>query len=711
MQEFILLFFMAAMVMIGAASIRYRKAPGAFSLLAMSAIIMGWSVAYLLYILKWFSFTAYALTAVEYFCVTVTATAQLVFSLYYSGRGKWINRLTLSVLLLQPILIQLFFWTRPFDNALPIGPDNVWARFTTLYIVGLLSASIVLFFDAFMRKPRPLFARSGVIVGASLPPCIVSAIAIMEVNISMDVFLSIASHSLAALGFAYGLYSSWRVEVEPIARDVAVEGMDDGWLVVDAQGKVVDLNSAAEEMIGTSRDKIYGQPIDLILSDWQNIIKTSGEIKELEMKRVVKTLKDWRYLNVRISQLIDSNNVNFGHLVVWRDVTKRKLAEDARQRARDELFILLNAISSAASQSMNLDAFLTESIYQIIYSFHSQAVAVFLMDHESRNTSQTLSLASHVGLTSDIVKVLSSSPSISFLTAWLNGEGETQPLVVDAMRNGESLPKAMQEMGFSNFIFISLVVRTRKETSILGCLCLARSDNAPYTQDEVIRLATIASQIATLIDSDRRRQFAIVLSERQRLLRDLHDSVSQKLYGLVALTEAAQAALDVGSSINPPQVLEKIGENARQAVKEMRLFLYEMQPVGLEEEGLVSVLHHRLAAVEGRADIKARMLADETISLSKNKETALFFIAQEALNNILRHAHAKNVLITLKQTRQNVVLEIKDDGRGFDINTLERGGLGLNNMKERARQIKGRFKISSKPGAGTMVVAMVNKKD
>src|SRR5258706_15407075 len=188
----------------------------------------------------------------------------------------------------------------------------------------------------------------------------------------------------------------------------------------------------------------------------------------------------------------------------------------------------------------------------------------------------------------------------------------------------------------------------------------------PFAQNEISRCQAISKQIAARLDSDRSLQFAIDISERQQLMRDQHDSVSQKLYGLLALTEAAQAALEAGSEIIPTQVLTRIGENARQAVREMRLFLYEMQPVDLEE-GLVSVLHHRLAAVEGRADIKARLLVDENITLPKDKEIALYFISQESLNNILRHAHPTNVSITMKQTRQNVKLEVNDDGLGFDM--------------------------------------------
>jgi signal transduction histidine kinase len=120
-------------------------------------------------------------------------------------------------------------------------------------------------------------------------------------------------------------------------------------------------------------------------------------------------------------------------------------------------------------------------------------------------------------------------------------------------------------------------------------------------------------------------------------------------------------------------------------------------------------LHHRLAAVEGRADIKAKFLADENIELSKDKEFALYYIAQEALNNVLRHAYAKSVFVTLKQKGQNVTLEIVDDGRGFDPKKPDVGGLGLQNMKERTLQMDGQIKISSKPGNGTKITISVHK--
>jgi signal transduction histidine kinase len=254
-----------------------------------------------------------------------------------------------------------------------------------------------------------------------------------------------------------------------------------------------------------------------------------------------------------------------------------------------------------------------------------------------------------------------------------------------------------------------LMVPMAFEEKVLGIIFLAREDGAPYSPDEISRLSVVAEEVASLIYRDRQRQMAIALEERQRLVRDLHDSVTQKLYGLVALTEAAQASVEAGTAMQPSEVLSRIGENARQALKEMRLFLFEMKPVDVEREGIVAVLHQRLAAVEGRADIKARLIADDDINLSLDKQVALYYIAQEALNNVLKHANATSVKVCLGKKRNGYVLEVEDDGCGFKPEAAEKGGMGLRNMKERCAKVGGKLKIVSTLKKGTKITVTVGK--
>jgi len=709
-QSLSLFLVVAIILTIGVGLILRRKThDNVGGISAMVVIVSIWTFVYLLHGINETFVPLNFLKSINYLCITTAALAQLFFSLSYSHRTRWLTVTTYAIFLIEPILIQILFWTEPSRGGLFGQENGILDQVNLIYVSCVLAVSIFLFMETFLSKPRPHFLGAWtILVGAFFPLLsnILTFVSYSELDVHL--FFPVFLHSLAVAGFSYGMFNSNLIEVTPLTRDVVIEGMDDGWMVVDHQDKVIDVNSSAEKIIGMTREKIYGLPVDQILSEWTKVLQSSDGVKEMEMRRTSKSQSERQYLNLRISQLVDKNNLQFGHLIVWRDITGRKIIDAIHQSARDELFVLLNAISSLASRSINLEDFLSESSYQILYSFHSQAIAVFLTE-ESDSSPQKLSLKSHFGFSPEHINIINSKTIAANIYNWLIKNEENRPLILNAQDDAVIVPFHPTDIGFNYVTLIPLIIYTQHENSIQGTLCLGRNEDTVYSQDEVIRLTTIANQIATLIDSNRRRQFAIALSERQRLLRDLHDSVSQKLYGLVALTEAAQAGIEAGSKIAPVEVLSRIGENARQAVKEMRLFLYEMQPIDLKD-GLVSSLQHRLAAVEGRADIKARMISDENIQLEKDDEIALYYIAQEALNNILRHAHARNVSVNLKQTRLNVILEIKDDGQGFDIKKLDDSGLGLRNMKERAAQANGKFKISSKTGVGTQIVVSVGRK-
>ena len=587
-----------------------------------------------------------------YLFSAIAASALLTFALVFSNRARWLRRTTLILLAIEPLMTQILLWFPPtrelffLDRAsawTSISLDSgLWANINMIYLYNIEIASLLLVTDIFSKKPRTLLFQTGALLAGAFMPL---AFRLLDF-VGQDSFdYSVIGYSLAIMGFGIGLYRRKLVEATPVTYETVVNGMSDGWMVLDLNNSIIDVNPAAEKIVGLARHILYGKPIRSILPDWPNISDNADEGKELEMRRSMRAHGSWRYLNIRLSNLKGDNGIPFGQLIIWRDITERRIAEEARQRARDEMFVLLNAISNAASHSIKLDDFLSESIYQIIYPFQSQVVAVYLIDEDERN-NQTLifRMASYFGLSSENAQAINTvSISAAIIKLVINNK---QSLVVEGTQHSPGMPEALQQIGMTELAFLPLYTQAGEDSKILGALFLGREEPNPFTQDELIRLAAITEQIANLIDSDRRRQLAIALSEREKLMRDLHDSVSQKLYGLVTLTEAAQAGFEAGSKVVPSVVLAKIGENARQAVKEMRLFLYQMQPVDLEKGGLISALHHRLGAVEGRADIQARFLPDEDIALSKEKGVALYYIAQEALNNILKHAHANSVLAT-----------------------------------------------------------------
>ena len=596
---------------------------------------------------------------------------------------------------------------------------------SSIYLISSMAAIVILSFfqtniykaqrirpireEMFSFKPQEFFKYSGLLPAGFFAPLgfnIFSELNRVTVVQIIPVFL-LTGCSIGIINLARGLFRKQPVlNAARLTRETVIETSEDGWVVTDAEHHIVDINAAAERFLGVSKKELYGHPISNFLVEWPNIIKTQEIIKEFEMRRSIHEQNEWRHVSMRVSRLTDPRQETLGYLVTWRDITQRKLAENARQKAREELFVMLNGISSAASHAMSLDDFLLESITQIIYSFRSQAIGIFLVDQDTESKDEkALTLNAHLGLSMKAVEGMRNL--LMPLDIWDRIVTTNQHVLIEDLQNNPLLPPKMQGLDYSCLLVLPLSFRFEETLHFLGCLFLAKKEKQKFAQDEITRLSIISEQIGILIDNNRRRQHSIELSERQRLQRDLHDSVSQKLYGLVTMTEAAQAALEAGSKIDPSQILAKMGDHARQAVKEMRLFLYEMQPVDLEKEGLTSVLSHRLAAVEGRADIKARLLVDENISFSKDKEIALYYITQEALNNILKHARAKSVSIILKKIRQKTIIEIFDDGIGFDIKKVGSGGLGLKTMRDRVSKIEGTLKITSKPGHGTKITIRI----
>ncbi len=199
-----------------------------------------------------------------------------------------------------------------------------------------------------------------------------------------------------------------------------------------------------------------------------------------------------------------------------------------------------------------------------------------------------------------------------------------------------------------------------------------------------------------------------IITERNRLAADLHDSVTQGLYGIMLHADAAKGLLSKGKTDKAREYLEEIKAAGKEGLAEMRLLIFELRPPVLEAEGLAAALETRLYAVEKRAGLKAEIHSEIEGRLPLEIEDGLYRIAQEVLNNALKHAGAKHIWVRLSQADDSVTLEIKDDGRGFEVaSAMKSGGMGLSGMQERVDKMNGRLEIESQPEQGTRIVIEV----
>ncbi len=227
-----------------------------------------------------------------------------------------------------------------------------------------------------------------------------------------------------------------------------------------------------------------------------------------------------------------------------------------------------------------------------------------------------------------------------------------------------------------------------------------------FLPHDITTASSFAGQVAVAIDHARlyrRIQLTAVAEERARLARDLHDSISQSLYAMTLFTRAARRQQAKGRFEAVDKYLAELDNAARNVLGEMRLLIFELRPASLEKNGLVGALQHRLNAVEGRSSIEVFQQLALAEPLPRDVEDNLYRIAQEAFNNVIKHAGAGRLWVDLDQAAGQVRLRVRDDGRGFDVGRVPPDGLGLKNMQERVQAMGGKLSIQSAPGSGTLI--------
>jgi signal transduction histidine kinase len=213
-----------------------------------------------------------------------------------------------------------------------------------------------------------------------------------------------------------------------------------------------------------------------------------------------------------------------------------------------------------------------------------------------------------------------------------------------------------------------------------------------------------------LLDAERRAGLRAA-EVRQRIGRDLHDSLSQTLFSTTLHLRTAERALG-REGVDPAgptgQELARAGQLLAAALAEMRALVFELRPSALVEAGLVVALATHAAAVGAREDLAIAVRGpSERLPLRPEDEQQLYRMGQEAMANVVKHACATAASIDVGASEGAVTLGVRDDGRGFDPADVRPGAFGLRSMGARARELGGRLQVTSTPGAGTVVVVKI----
>ncbi len=505
----------------------------------------------------------------------------------------------------------------------------------------------------------------------------------------------------------------------------------DAIIVVDQEGTIILANAEATKLFGYEVEELLGKNVELLLPIRFQGTHALQRVEYIENPRmcpmgtgkdIFARRKDGIEFAAEISLSYLETGAGMLIAAFVRDITERKRMDDALHYRNNIL---------AALHQVTLDLINRHEVDDILQTLLAKIVALLGASDISFDLVENNDTLVTYAVTSD------------------------QPLKVgDAMRRGEGGWLSWQAIESGKPVVLEdystwpkhrdiyeglpihaiMVVPIHHPERVIGSLNISRREvNKPFNDTDVYVAEQLAQIVAIILDNAQlyarlqrelaeriRKEAALheaqaelvaqqrmvaALDERQRLGRDLHDSVNQSIHSLILFSETLLSTLEGNNIARARQIAERLQESARQALKETRLMLYEMQPSGPGGSvNLIPDLEARLAMVERNAGVKTQVIQEGSLDhCPRVWHENLLWITIEALNNALKHAQARNMQIVICCIPGHMDLKVIDDGIGFDPGKPRAGGFGLQNMRERAGLLGGELIVTSTPGEGSCI--------
>ena len=483
-----------------------------------------------------------------------------------------------------------------------------------------------------------------------------------------------------------------------------MEKANDIIFTIDRQNRITFINPAVKQILGYDPAELIGQPVEVLYSEeTRRRMAVEGAWVAREPRTytgaVEAITKDGRRVTLEVNSSVMMMN---GHAVgihgIARDMTERyRMEQELRRlhlqdRRRVDQLITLNEIGRRIAALQPLDTLFPQLAARIGRTFYYDHVRILLRDETG-----ALTVVASWQRTAD-------GPSPRAATA--------SPLVLRALEGdagfvaGSGRP---EDDAAARYTEIAVPVRTKG--AVLGVLDVRGGVEGTMDESDIFTLQILADQVAVAIENARlyeAGQRLAVSEERNRLARDLHDSVTQELFSMTMIASALPVLLERNPAAARER-LQRLHDLARGALAEMRALLFALRPAALEDEGLVSAIQKHAAAFQHREGVAVQLNLALEDRLPHAVEEALYRVVQEALNNVAKHARATAVTIALTVRDGHACLSVADNGIGFApaADGPPSATLGLRGMRERVELLHGSLTVHSAPGEGTTIHASI----
>ncbi len=382
---------------------------------------------------------------------------------------------------------------------------------------------------------------------------------------------------------------------------------------------------------------------------------------------------------------------------------ERLQEREATLTRRNDQLALLNQIGTALASSLELEEILNKTLALLMAHFKVEAGEIFLKEEDG----ETLRLVLHRG---EAAEAFWTRNRFKIGEGMVGQAAQTlQPVISHHLdRDEQGTRQAVVEAGFKQLACIPLTARGE----VVGVLTIATRSRKTISKSELQLLVSVSAGAGTAIENARLhsnvRRLA-VLEERERIGMDLHDGTIQSIYGVGLALENARTLLRENPKLAEDR-LQKAMEDLNHTIRDIRSYILDLRPRQLQGESLIEGLGRLISEFRQntKVDVSLAGPKEPLADLPQLHAMSLFHICQEALANIAKHAKASKVTIDLWTTPDRVLLEVSDDGKGFELDkTSKTVGHGLANMQTRVQNVGGDVDITSVSGAGTSILAWV----
>jgi len=486
-----------------------------------------------------------------------------------------------------------------------------------------------------------------------------------------------------------------------------IEQVTENICLVDVETRgIVGSNPAFQETLGYTEEELEQMTLyDIVAHDqdsidlniWLTVEKGRTSVGQRKYLR-----KDGSLMDVEASGSIISRDGRETLCIVAHDVTERA----RMQELLEERVTTLSTIAARATLDLPMADMMDALAEGVVKASTAVACVVASVDESTGVLQPEGAFGLPEGSKSGLHASWRAGAQSPTIEAFRKQQSVLVPNTREFLLGNElygPIHHFVREAAWDIAYIVPLISRGRS----LGALTLLYLPGYEPGQEETVFLKAVADQTAVAIENA--RLFSEVrgnaaLEERQKLARELHDSVSQALYGIALGTKTARALVkhDPEQAAEP---LEYVLSLAEAGMAEMRALIFELRPESLKMEGLVTALEKQAAALRARheSEVETDLCTEPDAPLDVKE--VLYRITQEALHNTVKHARASRVQIRMRCSSEYITLDVSDDGKGFDPEGDFPGHLGLRSMRERAERLGGTLAVESAPGKGTKIRA------